>query len=346
MNGLLLLNLGTPDEPTTPAVRRYLREFLGDPRVIDLNPVGRALLLYAVILPFRPKKSAAAYQQIWTEAGSPLLVHSLALAEGVAAELGDAWVVELGMRYGRPDLAGALNRLIERGADRIVVAPLYPQYASSSTGSSVEKLFDLAGAMAAVPPLSIIPDFYDDADFVTAVAEVARPHLEAFRPDHVLFSMHGLPERHVRATDLSGDHCLASSSCCDRIVAANRRCYRAQCYATARLVAERLELEDERWSVSFQSRLGRTPWIKPWTDEVIPELVRGGHAQRLAVMTPSFTADCLETLEEIGIRAAEQHAECGGEALLQVPCVNSEPPWIKAVTAIVRDAVGRDAATS
>lgn len=342
MNGLLLVNLGTPDAPSTAAVRSYLREFLSDPRVLDINPVGRALLLYGIILPFRPARSAAAYRTIWGERGSPLLFHGEDLAAGMRESLGSEWTVAFGMRYGRPTLAAALAELEAAGVDRVVVAPLYPQYASSSTGSTLERVFELAGERTAVPTLTVLPDFYDQPEFVGAVAEVARPHLEAFGADHVLFSMHGLPERHVRATDYSGAHCLASGDCCDRIVAANRKCYRAQCYATARRVAARLGLEDGTWTVGFQSRLGRTPWIQPYTDVLIPELVQQRGVKRLAVLCPSFSADCLETIEEIGIRAREQLEGCGGESLLQVPCVNAEPVWVDALTALVRRAVPGD----
>ncbi len=338
MNGLLLVNLGTPDAPTAPAVRRYLREFLSDPRVLDINPVGRALLLYGIILPFRPAKSAAAYQKIWDERGSPLLFHGLDLAAGVRERLGGEWTVAFGMRYGQPTLEAALAELEAAGVDRIVVAPLYPQYASSSTGSTLERVFELASERAAVPTLTVLPDFYDQPTYVDAVAEVARPHLAEFGADHVLFSMHGLPERHVKATDYGGQHCLASAGCCDRIVAANRKCYRAQCYATARLVAARLGLEEGAWTVGFQSRLGRTPWIRPYTDVLIPELVGERDVRRLAVLCPSFSADCLETIEEIGIRAREQFEGCGGEALLQVPCVNAHPVWVDALADLVRHA--------
>ena len=333
-----MINLGTPDEPTASAVRRYLREFLGDPRVLDMNAVGRTLLLEAVILPTRPKKSAHAYQQIWdAQRGSPLLFHSQDLASAVAARLGSGWRVELGMRYGSPSLADALGRLIDAEVERIVVLPLYPQYASSSTGSSLERLYRLAASRNNVPPLVVVPPFFADDGFIAAFAAVARPRLDALAPDHVLFSFHGLPERHMRAADPSGRHCLASPSCCDAVAGPSRDCYRAQCFATARALAARLVLPDGGWTVSFQSRLGRVPWIKPYTDEVLPVLVKKG-VKKLAVLCPAFVADCLETLEEIGMRAAEQWTSDGGQSLELVPSLNATPAWVDAVVTLARGA--------
>ncbi|MGZ6164001.1 MAG: ferrochelatase, partial [Myxococcaceae bacterium] len=300
--GVLLINLGTPDAPETGPVRRYLREFLSDPRVLDISPVGRAALLYGVVLPFRPAKSAEAYRKIWMKEGSPLLVHGQALAQRLQDALGPGWAVELGMRYGNPPLRSAIERLRARGIRELTVVPLYPQYASSSTGSSLELVYRLVGEAWNVETLRVLPPFYDRPAFLDAFADVARPVLAEARPDHVLFSFHGLPERQVKKSDLTGAHCLARADCCDVQVPANRWCYRMQCFFTARAVAQRLALDPARWTVTFQSRLGRTPWIKPYTDLVIPELARGG-AKRLAVFCPAFVADCLETLEEIGIRA-------------------------------------------
>jgi protoporphyrin/coproporphyrin ferrochelatase len=330
--GLLLINLGTPDAPTSPAVRRYLREFLSDPRVIDLHPVGRALLLNLVILPFRPAKSAHAYRAIWDAArGSPLLFHSQDLAAGVQAKLGAAWHVELAMRYGSPSIARALDALRAASVDRIVVLPLYPQYAASSTATSVARVMELAAARWDVVPLDVVPAFHADPGFVAAFAEVARPVLAEARPDHVLFSFHGLPERQIKKSDPSGEHCLRDAHCCDQLAAANHRCYRAQCYATAGALAEALGVTES--TVCFQSRLGRTPWITPHTDVVIDELARAGK-QRLAVLCPAFVADCLETLEEIGIRARDQFRAAGGDELVLVPSLNATPAWVDAVCAI------------
>jgi ferrochelatase len=333
--GLLLINLGTPDEPTTPAVRRYLAQFLSDPRVIDINPVGRWLLLHAVILRTRPAKSAHAYRQIWSERGSPLLYHSQDLAAGVQTRLGAGWKVALGMRYGNPSIEAAFRELRDAGVDRIVVLPLFPQYASSSTGSALEELFRVAGAELTVAPLDVRPAFFDDAGFLAAFVAVGRAALDPFAPDHVLFSFHGLPERHMKDGDPSGRHCLTAPDCCATLTEVNRNCYRAQSYATARDLAAGLHLADGSWSVSFQSRLGRTPWIKPYTDVVLDELAAKG-VKRLAVFCPAFVADCLETLEEIGLRARAQFKAAGGEDLILVPSLNATPAWADAVAAIAQ----------
>ncbi len=335
MTGLILNNLGTPADTSTASVRRYLRQFLSDPRVLDINAVGRWALLNLVILPFRPAKSAAAYKKVWSEAGSPLLEHSHALVDAVQDRLGPSWAVELGMRYGEPSIEHALTRLRERGVDRIVFLPLYPQYAASSTGSSVEELFRVAGKLWVTPAISTIDAFYDEPSFVRAFAEVGRAVLAEARPDHVLFSYHGLPERQVQKADDSGAHCLKSASCCDAIVPANRNCYRAQCFATTRSIVDALALTTPH-SVSFQSRLGRTPWIKPYTDHVLPEL-HGKGVRRVVVFCPAFVADCLETLEEIGIRAQADWLALGGESLTLVPSLNASPAWVEGVVAMVRD---------
>jgi ferrochelatase len=340
MRGLLLVNLGTPEEPTSPSVRRYLRQFLSDPRVIDINPIGRALLLNLVILPFRPAKSAAAYRQIWTERGSPLLFHGRDLAERAAAALGDDWAVELAMRYGDPAIGPALDRLRDRGVSEIVVLPLYPHAASSSTGSSLEVIYREAAARWNVPPLHVVPPFFAEPGFVEAFARVGEPAIAALGADHILFSYHGLPERHMRKSDYSGAHCLASDACCDAIGVANRDCYRAQCYATTRALVARLGLREGGYSTAFQSRLGRTPWIRPYTDQVLVELAGRG-VKRLAVFCPAFVADCLETLEEIALRARADFKAAGGEELALVPSLNASPAWVDCVVDLARRQVGR-----
>jgi ferrochelatase len=328
--GVLLVNLGTPDAPKTKEVRRYLREFLSDPRVLDISAPARWLLLEGVILRLRPRRSAAAYAQVWTQAGSPLLVHGRALRDGVAAKLGPEQPVELAMRYGNPSIATALERLRAADVSKIVVLPLFPQYASSSGGSAGARVMELAGELWNVPPIELLAEFPDHPGFVAAFADVARASLAGFHADHVLFSYHGLPERHVRKSDPTGVHCLATEHCCDAVVPANRRCYRAQCHATTRALAAALDLAPGSFSVSFQSRLGRTPWIRPYTDLVLPELAARG-VKRLAVLCPSFVADCLETVEEIGIRARDQWRGLGGEELRLVPSLNAHPRWVEAV---------------
>ncbi len=333
--GVLLVQLGTPAAPTTAAVRRYLREFLGDPRVLDINALGRWMLLNAIILPFRSPRSAAQYRTVWTDEGSPLLVFSRALARGVGDALGSGYRVELGMRYGDPSLASALDALVAADVSRIVVLPLFPQEAGSSSGSASQRVLELAGARWDVPELVSLGPFPEDEGFIEASAEVAAPQLRDFQADHLLLSYHGLPERQVRRSDPSRAHCLVGESCCDAIGPVNRHCYRAHCFATSRALIGALALDPERVSTSFQSRLGRTPWIRPFTDERLPELHAQG-VRRLAVMCPSFVADCLETLEEIGVRAREQWAALGGEALELIPCVNAHPRFVRGLADRIR----------
>ena len=334
--GLLLLNLGTPDAPRTPEVRRYLRQFLSDPRVIDIPAVPRWLLLNLVILPFRPARSAEAYQKVWMPEGSPLLVYSQAFTAAVAERLRGEYEVELGMRYGNPSIASAVERLRSRGVTHLTVLPLYPQYAASSTASSIDELLRVVRASWDTVPLRVMPAFFDHPGFLEAFTQVIQPALDQLRPDHVLFSFHGLPERQIQKSDPTGRHCLSGPSCCDALGPENERCYRAQSFFTARTLASRLDLPKDAWSVSFQSRLGRTPWIQPFTDVHLDALGKAG-VKRLAVVCPSFVADCLETLEEIGIRAREQFERLGGEGFALVPSLNAHPAWVDATVQMVRD---------
>ncbi|MEB3187596.1 MAG: ferrochelatase [bacterium] len=340
--GLLLVNLGTPDAPRAPEVRRYLKQFLHDPRVIDIPAIARWLLVNGIILPFRPRKSAAAYRTIWTEQGSPLLLHGQALATAMQERLGPDVPVRLAMRYGNPGIEPVLDEMRRLGVDRLVVCPLYPQYAASSTGSSLEEVFRVVGKAWNVPAVSVVEPFYDHPAFIRALADAARPHLERFGADHLLLSYHGLPVRQVQKSDDTGSHCQIASGCCDRITEANRACYRAHSFATSRALLAALGWDPARSTTSFQSRLGRTPWIPPYTDVLLPELVKSG-VRRLAVMTPSFVADCLETLEEVGIRAREDFLEAGGEDLVQIPCLNSDPVWVEALHEILRPHLGAGA---
>jgi ferrochelatase len=331
--GILLINLGTPASPGVGDVRRYLREFLADPRVIDLPPAGRWLLLNLVILPFRPRKSAAAYRQIWTERGSPLLYHGQDLASKLRRAL--EVPVVLGMRYQEPSIAAALRSLATYSLERIVALPLFPQYSGAAWASAVEKLHAEADKLPDLPPLEVVPPFYESPAFVDALAATTIPHLSLFAADKVLMSFHGLPVRHLLKADLAGGrHCLAKTDCCDQMGPQNHYCYRAQCFATARALAKKLRLEPDRYEVTFQSRLGRTPWIEPHTDRRLGELPKEG-VKRLLVLCPSFVADCLETLEEIGLRGRETFLAAGGEELRLVPCLNSAQPWVDGVVKLV-----------
>lgn len=314
MIGILLVNLGTPDAPTTPAVRRYLRQFLSDPMVIDIHPVARWLLVNFAIAPFRSPKSARAYKKVWMKEGSPLLVHTRALGQKVSEKLGPGYAVSIGMRYGQPSIASGLEGLIEAGATEIRVLPLFPQYAASSTGSAVADVERVMSSHKDGPVWSILPPFYHHPGFIEAFAQVGEPVIQKVRPDHVLFSFHGLPERHIRKGDPYRDHC----------------------YVTAKEIAGKLALPEKDYSVSFQSRLGRTPWIKPYTDLVIPALVRSGR-KRIVVFCPAFVADCLETLEEIAIRAKESAMATGAEAFELVPSLNADPAWVETVCGMVSE---------
>lgn len=313
--GVLLINLGTPDDCTNGSVYRYLTQFLNDPRVVDLPWVVRTLLVNLIIVPFRYRASAKAYQQIWTAQGSPLLLNSQALQHAVASELGAEFQVELGMRYGNPSIANALDKFAD--LEKLTVIPLFPQYSSAATGSAVEMLFHTLAKQWHIPTLYIKNDFYNHPAFIAANAAIIREHLANKKPDLIIFSYHGLPERH-----------LANSS-------GLINCYRTQCYETSRLLALALDLETAQYQVAFQSRLGRTPWIKPYLDELLPDLI-GNNKKNIAVVCPSFVADCLETLEEIKVRAAEQWHSLGGGEFTFIPCVNDHPIWVKGLADIVR----------
>jgi ferrochelatase len=338
--GVLLVNVGTPSAPTARATRAFLREFLGDPRVLDIPAAARFVLLNAIILPFRPRRSAEAYRSIWMEGGSPLLVHGRAFEDALRRELGVGFAPRLAMRYGNPSIADALDAFRDQEIDRIVVFPLYPQYAAATTGTSLDAAYSLAAARWNVPSLRAVPAFYDDPGFLQAFAEVARPEIDAIRADGVLFSFHGLPERQVRKADEGGAHCLRSAHCCGAIGPANASCYRAQCFATARELAGRLRLDPAAWTVSFQSRLGRDPWIGPATDATVRELARSS-VRRLAVICPAFVADCLETREEIGMRAKDDFLAHGGSEFRLVPSLNAHPAWVAAATGLIRRVSGR-----
>jgi ferrochelatase len=330
MRGLLLINLGTPAAPTTEAVRSYLKEFLSDPLVVDLPAFGRWLLLNLVILPFRPAKSAAAYRQVWTERGSPLRNHCEDLREALQTHLEGRWQVELAMRYSGPSIQAGLESLLKGGVSSLVVLPLYPHYASSSTGSSLAELARAVEAVDQPVPLEIIDEFYADPEFIEAVGAVLAPYYASRAPDHLLVSCHGLPVRQVKALATADSPCCREENCCESVREDNRRCYRAQCLETARLLARGLDLSPDQWSLSFQSRLGARAWLSPSTPERLDALAEAG-VKRLAVVCPSFTADCLETLEEIEIRARAQFLEAGGEELWLVPCVNSSPRWVSGI---------------
>lgn len=326
-HALLLVNLGSPASTEVADVRRYLNQFLMDPYVIDLPwPLRR--LLVSLILIKRPAASAHAYASIWWDEGSPLIVLSRRLQQAMQAH----WTrgpVELAMRYGEPSIETSLQRLVDQGVREVTLAPLYPQFADSTTTTVIEETKRVLRERGLKLRLSILPPFFEQAEYLDALAASAKPYLE--QPfDHLLLSFHGLPERHLHKLDPSG-HCLKGADCC-RTASAEvlAGCYRAQCLRSAELFAARLGLQPQQWSVSFQSRLGRAKWIEPYTETRLDELAAQG-VKKLLVMCPAFVADCIETLEEIGDRGREQFVAAGGESLQLVPCLNDHPDWAAAL---------------
>lgn len=336
-DGYLILNLGTPASPTEQDVARYLNEFLMDPYVVALPWPLRRLLVSAVILPRRPKASAEAYEKIWTERGSPLLYHTSDLVDALRGRLNEP--VEVAMRYGDPGIEEGIARLREQGATRIVLAPLYPQYADSTTTTSVVRVRELAGDMEVVP----LAPFYDEDAFIEPSARIIADALPA-QWDHVLFSYHGLPERALKKTDPTGDHCL-SENCCETASPAHATCYRHQVFETSKALAGRLGLNLDQYTVSFQSRLGRLPWLRPYTDEVLADLPGQG-VQHLVVACPAFVADNLETLEEIGMQGRETFLDAGGSSFTLVPCLNADAQWVAGLADLLSRAADQTSGAS
>lgn len=326
-HGVVLVNVGTPEAPTTPAVRSYLREFLGDPRVIDLPALARWCLLNLVILPFRPRRSAHAYQQIWTPEGSPLLLNSRAQAAALQQALPGHLVV-LAMRYGRPSLTDALETLKRQNVHHVTVVPMYPQYASATTGTTVEAWHRLLGEQVQPPASVTVPAFYADAGFIDASAERLKDAVRAENADFVLFSYHGLPLRQL------APYCEKKcTGPCRPMGEDNVNCYRAQCYATSAAIASAAGVANS--ATAFQSRLKGTTWLSPFTDEQMTALAKQG-VKRLVISCPSFVADCLETLEEIGQRAKASFLAAGGESFALAPAVNAHPRFIEGLANLVR----------
>ena len=337
--GVLLINLGTPDAPTPEAVGRYLRQFLMDGFVIDVPRPLRWFLVNVMIVPRRQGQSAKAYQKVQLPEGSPLRAYTRELAEKVAARLavdGDRFVVEYGMRYGNPSIASVLERLRSPDVSRIIVMPMYPQYAESSYRTAIEETKKRAGELGLGNRLSFFPVFYDRPGFINAYADRVRETVQGWPVEHFVFSFHSLPVRHLKKLDATKAHCLIKSDCCDTISAVNQNCYRAQCIFTARAIARELGLKDDGYSISFQSRLGRAEWLGPQTEDVLRELADAGY-KRVAVACPSFVADCLETVEEIGIRARHTFIQAGGQEMRLIPSLNSDPVWVEAVADWIRE---------
>jgi ferrochelatase len=339
---VLLVNLGTPDSPKTPDVRKYLREFLLDGRVIDVAAPLRFALVNGIIAPFRAPKSAAEYKKLWTDRGSPLKYHGVDVAEKLQHSLDEyseketdedkkeKYVVRLAMRYQSPALPDVLKELQAMNPKKIIVIPMFPQYASASTGSVLEKVMQLVSKWLLIPEVSFVDSYPTNEKMIKAFALQGQELLSKHDYDHYVFSYHGLPQRHLRN---GSSHCKIGS-CCDNFSAVNRLCYRAQCFETSRHLAKELGITEDDYTICFQSRLGSDPWITPYAEDTIKSLYEKGY-RKLIVFVPSFVADCLETNVEVAETYHEDFLELGGERWDMVSSLNSHPLWIEALEDMV-----------
>ncbi len=329
--GILLIQLGTPDSPSVHDVRKYLREFLNDSRVIDIPWLARKILVNLIIVPFRAPKSAKVYKKLWTENGSPLLFYSESLKNKLQKLIGDSYDVELAMRYQSPSMYEVLERMKKKNYDRILILPLFPQYASATSGSAADKVVKIIKKWWVIPELKIITQFWDDEGYLNSFAERGKQ----YNPDdydHVLFSYHGLPVRQVDKVHIDGKPC-SEHNCESEITEENKYCYKAQCYATTRALAERINIPTEKYTVSFQSRLNKN-WLTPFSDIVIADQAKKG-ARKLLVFSPAFVADCLETIIEIGDEYNQLFKENGGEKIQLVTSLNDNDGWAEAVRKLI-----------
>jgi len=327
MTGVLLIQLGTPDSPSVSDVRKYLSEFLNDPRVIDIPYLLRKFLVNVIIVPFRAPKSAKLYKKLWTDKGSPLLFYSVSLKEKLQSALGSNFEVELAMRYQNPPMESVLERMKEKGYEKIIILPLFPQYASASSGSAIEKVLEIIKQWWVIPELKIISQFYNNEDYINSVVEQGQKYNLADY-DHILFSYHGLPVRQVDKVYNDGKPC-SDHNCEIEINPSNQYCYKAACFATTRLLAEKLNIPKEKYTVCFQSRLDKK-WLEPFSDKVIIEHAKKG-TKKLLVFSPAFVADCLETIVEIGHDYSILFKENGGSQLQLVESLNDTPHWVIAL---------------
>jgi len=329
---VLLVNLGSPDSPSVPDVRRYLNEFLMDGRVIDVAwPLRR--LIVGMILINRPKESAHAYQSVWTAEGSPLIVTSLHVQKLLQQRV--TVPVELAMRYQNPSVPAVVRKMAGQGVTELLLIPLFPHYAMSSYESAVEWVKKHVAQLAPQMKLTVQAPYYNSPDYIAALGAVSADALKTDY-DHLLFSFHGVPERQIKKSDPTGCHCLTATNCCEVPSPAHAFCYRAQCYQTARLMAAHCNLPANKWSVAFQSRLGKDPWLKPFTDFELERLPQAG-VKKLLIISPAFVSDCLETIEELGIRGKETFLQAGGESYHLIPCLNEHPQWIAALENMVKN---------
>jgi protoporphyrin/coproporphyrin ferrochelatase len=334
--GVLLVNLGSPDSPSVPDVRRYLREFLMDERVIDTPWPLRAFVVHGCILPFRPRHSAHAYRSVWTREGSPLVASGLRVTAALRYRL--ELPVELAMRYQRPSIEEALTNLARRNVDEVLLIPLFPHYAMSSYETAVARVREVLGQVAPRMTLTVQPPYYAAPDYIEALVASAREHLDGDY-DHLLFSFHGVPERQIRKSDPTGCHCLKTANCCEVASPAHATCYRAQCFQTMKAFVARARVPAGKYSIAFQSRLGRDRWLAPSTEGELQRLA-ANDVKKLLVICPAFVADCLETIEEIGIRGRETFLAAGGTGFAQIPCLNEHPLWLAALENMVERFLG------
>lgn len=330
---VLLLNLGSPDSTQVSDVRRYLKEFLSDERVLDAPALIRWFVLNFTILPFRPKKSAEAYKQVWQKDGSPLILLGKKLQELVQSQVDIP--VALAMRYGNPSTADVIKQLKASGVSELLVVPLYPHYAMSSYETAVVRVMEEIKSQEAGIKTTLVQPFYRDEDYIDALVASAVPYLEKDY-DKLLFSFHGIPERHLRKSDPSHAHCLTTPDCCNTCNPAHATCYKHQCLQTVKAFVAKAGIPQDKYSVSFQSRLGRDPWLKPYTDYVLADLPKEG-VKKLLVICPAFVADCLETIEEIAVEGKEIFMHAGGEWFEQIPCLNAHPEWVDCLSRRIRD---------
>jgi ferrochelatase len=325
MKGILLVNLGSPDSPSPKDVKTYLGEFLMDERVIDVPKWARILLVKGIILNTRPKASAKAYQKIWWDEGSPLIVLSKRLQTKLQDQV--EFPVELAMRYGSMSIQEGLKSLVDQGVDEVLMIPLYPQYAMATTETILVLAEQIRTTHFPNLKLTDLPPFYNDPDYIEVLSESIKTRLKGKPYEHLLFSYHGIPERHIRKSDITKSHCKIDKSCCITPSKAHAYCYKHQCLEVTRLVGEKLGLESGTYSTAFQSRLGFDPWLRPYTDRTIERLGKEG-IKNMAIVTPAFVSDCLETLEEIAMEGEEIFHEVGGKYFNTIPCLNDNPAWV------------------
>jgi len=332
--GIMLMNLGSPDSTEVKDVSRYLKQFLMDERVIDYPYLLRSLLVKGLIVPFRASKSAAAYKTIWTKEGSPLVVLTRQLEQALQNAVPEP--VAIGMRYGNPSPADAFEELLRRepGLEEVILVPLYPHYAMSSYETAVEYAREIYIEKGYSFKISVVKPFFEESYYIDAMAANMQPYLQEGY-DHILFSYHGIPERHIRKSDITGQHCLKIADCCNITSPAHAYCYRHQIFVTTKKLATQLNIPEKKYSVSFQSRLGKG-WLQPFTDIRFEEMPGEG-IKKLLVICPAFVSDCLETLEEIDERGKEAFLKAGGESFTMIPCLNTHPLWVKAIAGWIKE---------